>query len=323
MAMSLRRTLATAALPFWDRRYRRLRALWRLALFLLSRSLMLMGLGALATLLHLWDAAPALVSVSISALATLLPAYLCARWLDRRSHRALGLPPSRINWAEFGLGLALGAVMMALAAGVGLACGWLRPSAVWAGYAGPASAALPLVVWLLVGVHEEVWARGYLLANLAEGLNVRWLSPRWALLLAWVGTSAYFGLLHADNPSASLTSTLAIVAAGLLLGLGVILTGRLGLAVGVHIAWNLFQGTVFGLPVSGYRLSPFSLLRLEAVGPSLWTGGAFGPEAGLLGALGLLTGLAGTVLIARRRCGRLSLATTLTTPSLPEATGGD
>jgi len=37
---------------------------------------------------------------------------------------------------------------------------------------------------------------------------------------------------------------------------------------------------VFGFPVSG--LPFYTLPRISVSGPALWTGGAFGPEAGLL-----------------------------------------
>lgn len=300
--------------PFWDRRLGRLRALWRIAFFLLAREATKAGLAALASRFGLFRLAPTLVSVSISALATLGPALLCALLLDRRSLRAIGLPFSPRNWAELGLGLALGAALMTLVFGLSLACGWLRVTGWLAGYQGPGSVLSPLAIWVLVGVAEEVLARGYLLVNLAEGLHGRRLSAGWALALAWLLTSAYFGVLHADNPSATWHSTAALIVAGLFLGLGMILTGQLGLPIGLHITWNLFQGTIYGLPVSGWRVSPFTVIRTVSSGPTLWTGGAFGPEAGLLGALGMALGVVAILAIVRARQGHIALAVTLAEP---------
>jgi hypothetical protein len=47
---------------------------------------------------------------------------------------------------------------------------------------------------------------------------------------------------------------------------------------GLHFGWNLLQGAVFGLPVSG--LTEFStLVTATACGSLALTGGAYGPEA--------------------------------------------
>jgi membrane protease YdiL (CAAX protease family) len=75
-----------------------------------------------------------------------------------------------------------------------------------------------------------------------------------------------------------------VTAAGLLLGLGYLFTGRLGISIGLHFSWNFFQGNVFGFPVSGRDFGA-SFVGISQGGPEVWTGGAFGPEAGLLGFL--------------------------------------
>ena len=107
---------------------------------------------------------------------------------------------------------------------------------------------------------------------LEEGTNTFW---------AVVLSSVVFGLAHIFNPNAGWISTLGIIAAGFFLAFGYLRTRQLWLPIGLHIGWNFFLGPVFGFPVSG--LEPFHLLGLNVSGPDLITGGAFGPEAGLVG----------------------------------------
>jgi membrane protease YdiL (CAAX protease family) len=163
-----------------------------------------------------------------------------------------------------------------------------------------------LVVFGLVGFYEEAFSRGYGLKNLAEGLNLPFLGPRGAVVAAWVISSVFFGVGHAMNPHTSVISTLGVTAAGLQLGLGYVLTGRLGIPVGLHFSWNFFQGNVFGFPVSGRDFGA-SFLGISQGGPGVWTGGAFGPEAGLLGFLACLLGGLLIILWVRGMYGPLGL----------------
>ena len=55
------------------------------------------------------------------------------------------------------------------------------------------------------------------------------------------------------------------------------------------LGWNFFEGVGFGFPVSG--LDIYRLTRIEVHGPVLWTGGVFGPEAGLIILPALLLGV--------------------------------
>ena len=58
--------------------------------------------------------------------------------------------------------------------------------------------------------------------------------------------------------------------------------------MGLHLGWNLFEGVGFGFPVSG--LDIYHLTRITVSGPEVWTGGAFGPEAGLVVIPGMVLG---------------------------------
>jgi hypothetical protein len=98
--------------------------------------------------------------------------------------------------------------------------------------------------------------------------------------------------------------------AGLFLGLGFILTGELAIPIGLHITWNFFQGYVFGFPVSGIGRTT-SFIGINQGGPDLWTGGAFGPEAGLIGLLAMLLGSLLIGLWVRLLYGKVRLDTEL------------
>jgi uncharacterized protein len=147
-----------------------------------------------------------------------------------------------------------------------------------------------LFACVLVGVEEELFARGYLIRNLAEGLHLPRVSFKVAVLLSYLLTSLFFGFLHANNANATLVSSLDLTLFGLFVGLGLILTGELAIPIGVHVAWNFAQGYVFGFPVSGFD-GHLSLIATQQSGPTLWTGGAFGPEGGLIGILAVLLGM--------------------------------
>jgi hypothetical protein len=141
---------------------------------------------------------------------------------------------------------------------------------------------------LLVGFHEELFSRGYQVLNLSEGLNYPQLGKRGTVIIAVSTSSVLFGSLHLLNPNASAISTINIIIAGIVLAIPFVLTGSLGLSVGLHFSWNFVQAGVCGFPVSGMNFQT-SVFRIQQAGSDLWTGGAFGPEAGLLGLLGLAT----------------------------------
>ena len=90
-------------------------------------------------------------------------------------------------------------------------------------------------------------------------------------------------------------------------GLGFVLTGELALPIGLHLTWNLVQGNLYGFPVSGKMQYATTVIAVEQHGPELWTGGAFGPEAGLLGILATVAGMAAIVGWVKWRYGDLSL----------------
>lgn len=89
------------------------------------------------------------------------------------------------------------------------------------------------------------------------------------------------------------------IEAGVLLAAAYMVTRRLWLCIGIHIAWNFTQGGIFSVAVSGGQSK--GLLQSSMIGPEWLTGGAFGAEASVV-ALGVCfaAGIALLVLAVKR-----------------------
>lgn len=240
-----------------------------------------------------------------------LTVWLAGRFLDRRSFSDFGFHPGAGWWLDLFFGMVLGALLISAIFLVELGLGWVEIVGALETFGSGAPFAfavlLPVVMFLCVGISEETVFRGYQLKNAAEGLNYPALGPRGAILLAFVLSSVFFGALHADNPNATIVSTLNIVLAGLMLGSGYVLSGELAIPIGLHITWNFFQGAVYGFPVSGFGPFGATFLATRQTGSDLWTGGSFGPEAGLLAPVAMLLGISLIALWIYLRTGKVSL----------------
>jgi hypothetical protein len=262
----------------------RLRAGWRLAIQVVLQ-LVLTACAGLAMVSALRGAITAnsysltgsqILLTEIGGLfAITISVAVARRFLDHRSFSSIGLQTGHRALRDFAAGLAITFVMMGLVFILELSFGWLRLD----GFAWESQATIDvaqrtglfLLICLIVGWNEELMSRGYHLQTMASGLTIGW---------GWFLSSLVFGALHLANPHTSGMAVAGIILAGIFLGYGFVRTGQLWLSVGLHTGWNFFEGVVFGFPVSG--LSFYGLAHTVIGGPDLWTGGAFGPEAGVL-----------------------------------------
>ena len=299
---------------FWSRSDRRLRTLWRLILHVILVAVAVIAIELLQSLAFDDEEesfAIGIAGMALSALAVVVGTLLAARFLDRRPVSDLGLQFTSGWWRDLGYGLFLGAFLMLLIFLVELALGWVTVEEIlFTSRSVPFGLAIfwPLAQFLAVGIYEELVSRGYQLKNMAEGLSFRPKGLKKGMLVAWLISSAIFGLLHAANPNATTISTVNLFLAGLFLGLPFILTDQLAMPIGIHITWNFFQGNVFGFPVSGTSANETTFIAVHQGGPELWTGGAFGPEAGLLGLAAILVGSLLVVWWVKRTRGAVGLA---------------
>jgi membrane protease YdiL (CAAX protease family) len=269
----------------------RLRAGWRLVIQTILLIVLSLCAGIPVALLlripglELPDGIFLALNQVVEIFAVTLSVYLARRFLDRRSFSSLGLKLDQWTAIDIFAGIVITFFMMGFIYLIESGLGWLT----FDGFAWETDPLLTvlggtlgmLAVFILVGWNEELLSRGYHLQTIASGLNLFW---------GVIISSAIFGLLHLYNPGATWVSAAGIFFAGVFLAYGYLTTKQLWLPIGLHIGWNFFEGVVFGFPVSG--LDIYHLLRITVDGPEVWTGGAFGPEAGLVVLPGLLLGTA-------------------------------
>ncbi|MBC7878033.1 MAG: CPBP family intramembrane metalloprotease [Anaerolineales bacterium] len=271
----------------------RLRAGWRLLLQTLLMLIIGIPISLLAGSIPI-SGDGLFLSQIVELIIFTLSIYIARRWLDKRSFLSLGLRVNKQAFVDIFIGIAITFVMMGFIYLAEVAMGWLTFER-FAWQVEPINSVIIgvlsfLIVFIFVGFNEELLSRGYHLQTLASGINMFW-----GVLIS----SSLFGIAHLGNPNATWVSAVGIFFAGVFLAYGYIRTGQLWLSIGLHIGWNFFEGVIFGFPVSG--LDIYRLVRHQVNGPEIWTGGAFGPEAGLIVLPALVIGSALIYLYTMKR----------------------
>lgn len=122
---------------------------------------------------------------------------------------------------------------------------------------------------------------GFVEEFIFRGILFRWIEEFGGSWAALVVTSALFGIVHIGNDNATWWSSLTIaLVAGTMLGGAYMLTRSLWAPIGLHFGWNVTQGLVWDVPVSGNEVD--GLVDARLLGDPLISGGAFGLEASVI-----------------------------------------
>ncbi|MEE4154935.1 MAG: CPBP family intramembrane glutamic endopeptidase [Erythrobacter sp.] len=271
---------APPARPLW-------RKVWEFPLIAMAAALALVAVALAAVPYSLaWadpEALDPLVRETVPGLLAVALVFLVTKFAISRLGRfprddlPLGAAPAHLV-AGLGLGFAIFALAVAIAAlaGVYRITGWGTLQG-WVGFF--------MAAGVVAGFVEEVIFRGIIFRWIEE------LAGSWAALGV---SAALFGLAHIANDNATVFSSIAIaIEAGVLLGAAYMLTRSLWLAIGIHAGWNLTQGLIFDVSVSGNAVD--GIVEAELTGPAWLSGGAFGLEASVI-ALVVATG-AGLIML--------------------------
>jgi membrane protease YdiL (CAAX protease family) len=228
-----------------------------------------------------------MIPLEASALACVLAATWVLSRMEERKVVDYGLADARAV-RNFGVGAICGAVLLSglvlcLKASGALVFdgrqlfGWqvLRYFAVW------------LCGFLMVGLLEELWFRGYMQFTIARG--VRGICSRFGARQAnavgfWTAallTSFYFGFGHGTNPGESPVGLIAAGLIGIVFCLSLWRSGSLWWAIGFHMAWDWAESFLYGAGDSGSVIQG-RLLATHPAGRALLSGGSTGPEGSVL-----------------------------------------
>jgi uncharacterized protein len=273
----------------------RLRAGWRiLVMFILLLAFLILTSPILVvtTLVNVDVDMVLFLSSLVSAICYTAAVFLSRYFIDRRSIVSLGLPIHKKMIWDFLFGVCLSACLMLFIFLVMSATGWLEWNGVSFGKIPineiVVKVGIAVLTFFLVGWGEELLMRGYLMLNIRDGINLVW-----GVILS----SLIFSFAHATNPGYNWQAMVGLFLAGLFFAFAALRSKGLWLPIGLHIGWNFFEGTFFGFSVSG--LETFRLIQPSLQGPNLWTGGSFGPEAGIIIIPTLLIGACGIYFYTR------------------------
>ena len=197
--------------------------------------------------------------------------FLTMRIFDRRPLSDIGLGARRGSARNFliGLGFGAGAAAMMLTAPLLAGTGHLvmrgNPTFAWS------SLLFYLAALLFGAAGEEMMFRGYAFQLLVEKIG-----PYATVLPVGV----IFGLAHSGNPNVTQLGVLNTILWGILLGFAFLRSHDLWLPIGLHYGWNAVL-PLFGVNLSGLTIEVTRYFyRWDLT--SLWSGGDYGPEGGLL-----------------------------------------
>lgn len=218
--------------------------------------------------------------------------WMSYRFVDNRSNIEIaGIYLDKLWWKEFSIGSFIAALVMSTI----FLFQWVTGTIQFLGFSwnlpGSSNWIIPILIFFIkmasVGFYEELITRSYLLPNFKEGFTNRYINTSKASFIAVVLSASIFGIMHALNDYVTIFAILNIILAGIMLAIPYIITGRLAYSVGIHFAWNFFQGGVYGFRVSGIPIRG-TIIHIQQGGDALWTGTSFGPEGGLIGTFGII-----------------------------------
>ena len=249
--------------------------LWRMILFYLTWAIFLavffvpFGLG-FTKWYHASPIEARLYSDIITVVTILAATWVMTRFIDHRPFLTIGLAFNRV-FRDFLIGAAIGCTWLGASVGIIWAFGWASPIPT-SGFSGPVLAGSTIAMFFNVFA-QEVLLCGFIFQTIRSRSNI---------VIAISVSAALFAGYHAGAFKGEWLPVINVFTAGILFCLSYILTDNLWLPIAIHFLWDVLLGPVLGLTESGKSDLGGGWRMFSLHGPSLFTGGTFGMEGGLV-----------------------------------------
>jgi len=203
--------------------------------------------------------------------AAAVASAITLRIYERGKLSDIGLQWNKLSARNLGIGLSsgIGAALLVTAVPLLVGAATLKPQPELPFNFG--SIVFVSILLLFGAIGEEILFRGYAFQILITMMG------RYATLLPG---AVIFAAAHTGNLNSGWLSLFNTFAMGALLGYAFLRSGDLWLPIGIHFGWN------WTLPLLGVNLSGFTMgmtgYSMQWNAGDLWSGAAYGPEAGLV-----------------------------------------
>ena len=195
--------------------------------------------------------------------------WIMLKFIDSRPLVTIGLS-TRYLLRYLSAGLAVGIAWLLLSVGFAWLLGFVVPVA-------PVGFSWYVLIVSSVSMLINVFVQELLLCGFILQTILKYSNTIIAVLLSSLLFSGY----HAGAFKGEMLPVLNVFAAGIVFCLAYVITNNLWFPIFIHFAWDVLLGPVLGLVESGKNLGGgWKMLQLK--GPSIFTGGQFGLEGGLI-----------------------------------------
>ncbi|TCI93636.1 CPBP family intramembrane glutamic endopeptidase [Tenacibaculum sp. M341] len=266
----------------------RVRPIWRLFLFLILTFLINIPLQLILQQLLDQSLLRGYISASMYLISVVFSLFIDIKFLDKSSFKKYGLKINKIWLQEFLMGAIIPVVQLSIFFFVLYSTDNLKvidffttnsanysfDYSFWAGF-------FSEIFGLIIGsTVEEIFFRAFIFYIAYEAFQVVKKDAVKRAILIVVIIAPLFGIAHMGNEGATTISTTNLGIDAIVMCLPFLITGRLGMSIGMHFSWNLVEGAILGFAVSG-NVAKSSIISVEMPN-NLLTGGVFGPEGSII-----------------------------------------